>query len=247
MSKQTANWAWHLDVLESSPSTNAELKSRLKSNQAQIGSALFAKRQTQGRGRLDRPWISPPGNIALSAIVPGMVKPYQLCLVAGLSLQRTLAQKMGLSCLIKWPNDIWVDKRKLAGILSEAIPEKQAVVIGFGINYQSREVDFPSELKSTIAILSECTELKLSAEDFVSALLEAFQADWWRYASQGLGPLLPEILENFAFLEQNVMVTEAAQTPYQARVKTLSPEGFLVIETADGKSRELVAGDVRPC
>lgn len=246
-SLQTANWAWHLEVLENSPSTNSELKARLKSNQSGYGSALLAKRQTLGRGRLDRSWISPPGNIALSAVVPGDSEAYQLSLVAGLSLRRTLEQKTGLKCQIKWPNDIWVGNRKLAGILCEAVPEKQAVVVGFGINYLSRVRDFPTDLQPTIATVSECAKPSLAPEDFVRTLLDAFQTDWLRYASHGLAALLPEILENLAFLGQNVMVTEAAELSYQAQVVGLSPKGFLTLKTADGQNRDLIAGDVRPC
>jgi len=245
MNNQNQNWAWHLDVLASSPSTNAELKSRLKSEQASIGSALLTRCQTNGRGRLERSWISPPGNIALSAVVPGEAKAYQLSLLAGLSLQRTLAQKIGLKCQIKWPNDLLIKKRKLAGILCEAVPDKQAVVVGFGINYESLNMDFPEELRPMIATVSEFTKLKLSAKDFAMALLDSFQADWLRYNTLGLEALLPEILENFAFLGQNVTVTEASEPPYAARVKGLTPEGFLIIEMANGSVRQLVAGDVR--
>jgi biotin-(acetyl-CoA carboxylase) ligase len=85
----------------------------------------------------------------------------------------------------------------------------------------------------------------LSAEDFSAALLGSFQTDCQRYETFGLEALLPEILENFAFLGQDITVTEAPEPPYQARVKGLTPDGFLIIETADGNLRPLVAGDVR--
>ncbi|WP_249115768.1 biotin--[acetyl-CoA-carboxylase] ligase [Azoarcus sp. L1K30] len=134
--------AFSLRWLETCASTNAELMTHTPADDGQVH-VLIAGAQTAGRGRRGRQWQSWPGHSltfsALWRFDPGVPAPAGLSLVVGLALAITL-EKLGVHGVqLKWPNDVLVHGRKLAGILIELLPGRgptPAAVIGIGINLQ---------------------------------------------------------------------------------------------------------------
>ena len=118
------------------------------------GAVVLADRQTAGRGRRGRAWFSPPGSGLYASVVvaPGrassdpMRATMLLTLAAGVALTEGVEAASGLQADLKWPNDLYVSRRKLAGILAEASGER--VILGFGINTSA--VSYPPELREHV-------------------------------------------------------------------------------------------------
>lgn len=134
--------AYPLIELDSIDSTNDEAKRLIKSGKAENGMVITAKRQTGGRGRMDRVWESPEGNLYLSMILKLdsiVADATELSFVAAVALGEVLQGLMGESHKIeyKWPNDILVNKEKISGILLESIGTTKKtdwVIVGVGVN-----------------------------------------------------------------------------------------------------------------
>jgi BirA family transcriptional regulator, biotin operon repressor / biotin---[acetyl-CoA-carboxylase] ligase len=137
-------------------STNARARELVKTG-APHGTVVTADEQTAGRGRQGRTWTAPPGKALLySAILRPLDERHLLLpLAVPLAVCETAEQlQPGIECRIKWPNDIWLDGRKLAGVLIEAKPQNGWAVIGVGLNLSIERDEFPAELRDTaISIL----------------------------------------------------------------------------------------------
>lgn len=133
----------------STGSTNTALKERVYSSSLPVYDVFFSDAQTGGRGRLGRSFYSPPGGAYFSAAYPLEGTPKNIpffTLLAGAALMRSIKELTGVETLIKWPNDIYFNGRKLAGILTELVSAngRQTVVFGAGVNISV--TDFPTEL-----------------------------------------------------------------------------------------------------
>jgi BirA family biotin operon repressor/biotin-[acetyl-CoA-carboxylase] ligase len=147
------------------------------------GTLVTAGQQTAGRGRQGRTWVAPAGRALLCSVVV-RDPPRLLPLAAGVAVASTV----GPEALVKWPNDVLVDGRKVAGILVEGRPQERWAVVGIGLNVALREDDFPPELRETAGTLGldpeaiEPTLERLLAglERWIAAppeaVLEAFRA-----------------------------------------------------------------------
>ncbi|CAN5600329.1 N/A [soil metagenome] len=132
---------------DSTDSTNDRLRA-LAGEGAENGTVVTAAEQSAGRGRHGRRWSAPPGSAFLFS---GLLRPLDLRhlmlpLAVPLAVCDAVEQLAPLECAVKWPNDIWVAERKLAGILIEARPPEWAV-IGVGINLSVADDEFPSDLR----------------------------------------------------------------------------------------------------
>lgn len=122
-------------------STNARARA-LAERAAPHGTLITAAEQTEGRGRQGRSWIAPPGRALLCSLVLRQ-PPRLLPLAAGIAV----AEEAGASALLKWPNDVLIDGRKVAGILVEGRPQHGWAVVGIGLNVAMDVHDFPEELR----------------------------------------------------------------------------------------------------
>jgi BirA family biotin operon repressor/biotin-[acetyl-CoA-carboxylase] ligase len=128
-------------------STNARAR-ELAGSGAPHGTLVTASAQSAGRGRQGRTWVAEPGRALLCSIVI-RDPPRLLPLAAGVAV----AELVGPPALIKWPNDVLVDGRKVAGILVEGRPQEGWAVLGIGLNVALRDSDFPPELRETAGTL----------------------------------------------------------------------------------------------
>jgi BirA family transcriptional regulator, biotin operon repressor / biotin---[acetyl-CoA-carboxylase] ligase len=129
-------------------STNERAK-QLALNGAPHGTLVTADEQTAGRGRQGRSWLAPPGKALLMSVVLrelGAAQAY-LPLAAALAVCEASEQSADVRCQIKWPNDVWVGGRKLAGILVEGRPQEGWAVLGIGLNVSTTPDEFPEELR----------------------------------------------------------------------------------------------------
>ncbi len=132
-------------------STNARARELVEAG-APHGTVVTAAEQTAGRGRQGRTWTAPPGKALLySAILRPLDERHLLLPLAVPLAVCEAAEELepGIECQVKWPNDIWVKGRKLAGILIEAKPQDGWAVIGVGLNLSIAPDEFPPELQDT--------------------------------------------------------------------------------------------------
>jgi BirA family biotin operon repressor/biotin-[acetyl-CoA-carboxylase] ligase len=165
-------------LLDEVDSTSTELKRRIKQG-AMPGTIAVAHRQTQGRGRLGRVWHSSPlGNLYLSILMetgaPTNETVPLLPLAAGIAAHEA-ATEVGAYCHLKWPNDVLVSGKKLAGILCEAVmmsKDRAQVIVGLGVNIP--DAPFPPEIAHTAVslntVLKKEIDISFLAAGFVSSL-----------------------------------------------------------------------------
>jgi len=141
------------------------------------GALVTADEQTAGRGRQGRAWVAPPGKALLMSVVLrdlGAAQAY-LPLAAALAVCEASEQSAPVRCAIKWPNDVWVDGRKVAGILVEGRPQEGWAVLGIGINVSTTADEFPDDLRDIATSLgADSTEEVLER---LTAALDARLAD----------------------------------------------------------------------
>jgi BirA family biotin operon repressor/biotin-[acetyl-CoA-carboxylase] ligase len=161
-------------------STNERAK-ELALGGAPHGTIVTADEQTAGRGRQGRQWLAPPGRALLVSVVLRHLGGAQahLPLAAALAVCEACERSAPpLHCAIKWPNDVWLDGRKVAGILVEGRPQEGWAVLGIGLNVSTAEDEFPAELReiatSLAAAMPDAEPPAL--EDVLGQLLNALEA-----------------------------------------------------------------------
>ena len=172
-------------VKEQVTSTNSVLK-ELAIEGAAEGSVLIALRQTGGRGRMVRSFVSPPGGIYLSMLLSPRCSPeasLSLTPCAAVAVQRAIARLSDAQADIKWPNDLLVEGKKVCGILCESLfyQGQQKLIIGVGLNVNTPPEAFTGELSAIAGSLFSVTGKKLSIQRAAEALIEEFDrmyADW---------------------------------------------------------------------
>jgi BirA family biotin operon repressor/biotin-[acetyl-CoA-carboxylase] ligase len=154
-------------------STNERAKD-LAMQGAPHGTIVTADEQTAGRGRQGRAWVAAPGSaLLLSVLLRDLGKAQaHLPLAAALAVCDACERAAPVSCRIKWPNDVWIDGRKVAGILIEGRPQEGWAVLGVGVNVSTREGDFPPELRDiATSIAASIDSANAPALDSVLAFL----------------------------------------------------------------------------
>jgi len=155
-------------------STNERAR-ELAARGAPHGTLVTADEQSAGRGRQGRSWTAPPRTAVLMSVLLREIDPL-LPLAAALAVCEACEEEGRVACQVKWPNDVWIDRRKVAGILVEGRPQEGWAVLGIGLNVAIREADFPPELQSiATSLLIEDGERPL---DDVLALLVDALARW---------------------------------------------------------------------
>ena len=183
-------------TLEETDSTNAALR-QLAQNGALEGTAVLARSQTQGRGRQGRTWHSPPG---LGVYLSVLLRPAAwaaddagwLAVLGGLAVAEALDRLGVLRVALKWPNDVLVNGRKIAGVLVEprlAERKVEFAVLGAGINIHHRAEDFPQELR-TLATSCRQEGVQTDRARAMEVFLECLERRYTEIRQVGFGPLL---------------------------------------------------------
>ncbi len=151
------------------------------------GAVAVADHQTAGRGRLGRRWLAPAGTAIQASVVlrppPARHLP-QLSLVGGLAVAETVEDALDLSAQIKWPNDVMVDRRKVAGILAEA--RNDVVVLGIGLNVNQTRDDLPADAKLAPASLRTVDGVERARAPLLADLLARLERHYVAWREHGL-------------------------------------------------------------
>lgn len=239
-----------ISVLETVDSTNTYLLNRADSG---VTSAIaVADAQISGRGRMGRRWHSPPGkNIYMSMLVPLRVPPAKapvITIVAGLSVASVLWEDLGIDCRVKWPNDVYLGGKKVCGILSDMVAELDAtrcVIIGIGINVNSDSRDFPGEFRERVISLKEFSGKDIMRVDLLCSIIDRLMGNLERFARDGFEVFLDE-WNRYSYLKGKTVIVDTGEGEVRGEVKGIHPErGYMMVESPDGKSVEVVSGRVR--
>ena len=208
------------------------------------GTAVIADRQTTGRGRLKRAWVSPKGNIAVTIILYPARKNLQfLTMLASLAVMHCIEKTTGLKCRLKWPNDVLINNKKVCGILLESQAASDNVdyaIIGIGINVNMKLLDYP-EISAIATSLADETGEEVSRLVLLRNLFLEMEK---LYLSLQAGEsLLAEWRDKLITLGKNIHV-RSGDDVFEGIAESVADDGSLMLRCADGKLLKFMAGDV---
>lgn len=211
------------------------------------GTVVVADHQTQGKGRLGRTWEANQGeNLMFSVVLRPRLTAEGLNLLPlqiAVSLARVLKEQTGLPVECKWPNDLLIGGRKVAGILIEGAfrqSDVDYVVVGVGLNVNQRL--FGNDLLHRATSLALAAGREFDRAEILRCLLRGLERDYTRSTSQGFRDVVPEWLASTGMLNKSIQVSQQGSV-IEGIVKGLSPEGGLVLSSG-GRDTTLFAGDV---
>ena len=248
-SRLGTRWAGKtVKYFETVDSTNDRAK-KLADEGAPNGLLVVADCQEGGKGRRGRAWSSPKGEmIAMTLLIRPHMRPEKasmVTLVMGLAAARACRRAAGISVQIKWPNDIVVNGKKLCGILTEMgaeLNEIHYLVIGTGINVNIKA--FPEELTEKATSLYLETGKDISRAQLIQYCMEEFEECYEVFMrTQDMSGLIEEYNSLLVNRGREVCVLEPG-CEYRGIAKGINQDGELLIETEDGGSRAVYAGEV---
>ena len=232
-------------------STNSHARELAEAG-APEGTVVVAESQSQGRGRLGRRWESPPfANLYLSILLRPQLSPAhaaQITLMAAVALADVVDGYIPGQAAIKWPNDILIGNKKLAGILTEAscdVERVRYVILGVGINLNYSNRAMPEEIRRRATSLFEATGKPIHRETFLRRLLQGIERCYGELENAGFTALAPRWQNYFAWRGRRVRVELLNQVTI-GTAKGIDGDGALLLEDDSGVERRIVAGDVIP-
>jgi BirA family biotin operon repressor/biotin-[acetyl-CoA-carboxylase] ligase len=230
-------------------STNSKAY-QLALNGAKEGEVVIAESQHKGRGRIGRHWFSPPYlNLYLSAILRPDIPPHQaslITLLAAVAAAEAIEKFSGLPPLIKWPNDILLRDRKVAGLLNEIHSEMDRihfVILGIGVNLNMDEKMFPEEIRTVATSLKREMGQTISRKTFLKILLQELERWYMIFSGEGGSSILKAWKEKAQIKGRTVKVTSFNEILMGVAIDVDS-EGALILETREGERRRIIAGDI---
>lgn len=215
------------------------------------GGLVLAEEQTRGRGRRDRTWDSPPGlGIYASLILrPGIeaVRAPLFTLMAAVAVAEALREVCLMDARIKWPNDVVVGGRKIAGVLAEcrgSEPRIHEMVVGIGVNVNHREADFSRALlERATSVLIE-TGSPADRAPLLAAILEGFERRYASLLKGGATDLLAAWEGLAAVPRGGRVVVEGPHGRREGRISGLDEEGALILEAPEGGTMRIPFGEI---
>jgi BirA family transcriptional regulator, biotin operon repressor / biotin---[acetyl-CoA-carboxylase] ligase len=222
----------------------------LASHGAKEGEVILAESQEQGRGRLGRKWLSPSFlNLYLSVILRPNIPPQQaslITLMAAVATFDTIQTFSGLDPLIKWPNDILLGGRKVAGLLNEIKSETDRihfVILGMGVNLNMDTEMFPREIRPIATSLKIEMREVVSRKTFLQSLLKELETWYLIFLEKG-GPAILKAWRDRARIKGRHMKVSSFGEPLEGFAVDVDSDGALILEVAGGARKRIIAGDV---
>jgi BirA family biotin operon repressor/biotin-[acetyl-CoA-carboxylase] ligase len=214
------------------------------------GALFLAETQTHGKGRLGRRWISPPGvNLYISVLLRPRFPPMQapvVTLMAAVALAEAIIDVTGLDAWIKWPNDILIQGKKVAGILTEMHAEQDTIhylVVGVGINVNLDPETLPEDIRAKSTSLKSCLGEKVDRTELLCRFLECLARDYGVLNQEG-PPAIFSRWDAFSRVTGRRVRVSAPRERIEGQVEGISSEGALIVRLPDGNRRDIFSGDV---
>ena len=220
-------------VFEETASTN-DIVAHLARSQIAEGLVVFAESQTKGRGRHGRTWISPRGKgLWFSVLLRPQFPLPRITVAASVAVARVV-RELGLDARIKWPNDVTVNGRKLAGILTEASYGNAILGVGLNVNCQTEEI--PADIATSMLIETGQPQDRVAlAANLLSAIGKCYQADF--------DSVVAEWAQLSTTLGRQLVVTMGARR-IEGQAQALDGDGALLLRLDNGQIERILGADV---
>jgi BirA family biotin operon repressor/biotin-[acetyl-CoA-carboxylase] ligase len=236
-------------VFEETTSTNDVIE-KLARDGVKEGAVVFAESQTRGRGRLGRRWMSPARKgLWFSVLLRPELQPQettQLTVASATALARAIRSATGLQPEIKWPNDLLIRGRKLAGILTELHAELDRVkyvILGIGVDVNLNAGDFPPDLRKGSTSLKVEAGRPILRSELAVGILRALDEDYARVCSGRFSDVADEWEAACSTLGHEVII-RTGDRQIRGRAESLGEDGALLLRTDHGHLERIIGGDV---
>ena len=236
-------------VFQKTTSTN-DVVEKLARDGVREGVVVFAESQTSGRGRLGRRWTSPgQKGLWFSVLLRPDLRPQeatQLTVASATALARAIESATELKPEIKWPNDILIGGKKVAGVLTELNAELDHVkyiVLGIGVNVNLNAGEFPVELRKSATSLKIETGVVISRPELAAALLRELDEDYHRVCDGRFAVVADEWEAKCSTLGHEVVI-RTGDRQLRGRAESLGEDGALLLRTDYGHLERIIGGDV---
>ncbi|MBD3206459.1 biotin--[acetyl-CoA-carboxylase] ligase [Candidatus Bathyarchaeota archaeon] len=238
---------WKISHLDELSSTN-DIAKELASDGCDEGTVVIAGIQTSGRGRLSRRWISPKGGLWFSIILRPQMLPEEsnlLNVLASVSICKVIRNKFNLNTVIKWPNDILIEEKKVCGILIENSVTSGQIeysVIGIGINTNIDNSYFSEELNAT-SLNSEVNR-EINNENLLKHILSEIKLSYDNLRRGEITSLLNE------WVEMNCLIGKMVKAYDESRVIVgkaidVDDSGNLIVNTKNGDIHKISSASIK--
>ena len=216
------------------------------------GTLVIAEKQLSGRGRRGRSWLSPAGEgiyaslLLRPAMSPGMAP--RITLMTAVAIAEAMLSLVRIDLKIKWPNDILVNGRKLAGILTELSADMDAVnyiVVGLGVNVNTPPEHFSEELRDQATSIYIETGEKLSRTRLTRVWLQHFEKYYEMFKKNDFSPIMHRWKQLSGFIGQKIMVDVVGEK-HVGEVVEIDEDGVLILKDEQGGYRRIFSGDITP-
>lgn len=238
-----------IQVFQQTSSTN-DIVEKLARDGVKEGVVVFAESQTRGRGRLGRQWLSPPRKgLWFSVLLRPALRPQaatQLTVAAATALFRAIRDQTGITPEIKWPNDILIDGRKVAGVLTELGAELDHIkhlTLGIGVDVNLTASEFPPELRKIATSLKIEAGRHLQRAELAAAILRELDRDYERICSQQFDQVADEWEAHCTTIGRRVNI-QVGNRILQGQAEALDDDGALLLRTQHGHLERIIGGDV---
>jgi BirA family biotin operon repressor/biotin-[acetyl-CoA-carboxylase] ligase len=236
-------------VFEETTSTNDVIE-KLARDGVKEGVVVFAESQTKGRGRLGRKWISPERKgLWFSILLRPDLRPQettQLTVASATALRRAIQSETGLQPEIKWPNDILIGGKKVAGILTELSAELDRVkhiILGIGVDVNLVAGEFPPELRKLATSLKIESGRAIERPELAAAILRELDFDYARICAGKFTAVADEWEAHCATIGHDVTI-QIGGRKIRGRAESLDDDGALLVRTEHGHLERITGGDV---
>ena len=238
-----------IQVFEQTTSTN-DVMEKFARDGVKEGVVVFAESQTKGRGRLGRKWISPERKgLWFSVLLRPDLRPQeatQLTVASATALRRAIQNETSLKPEIKWPNDILIGGKKVAGILTELgaeVDRVKHIILGIGLDVNLDAGELPAELRKTATSLKIETGETVSRAELAVAILRELDFDYARICGGKFPVVADEWEAHCVTIGRNVTVL-IGDRAIRGRAESLDDDGALLLRTEHGHLERIIGGDV---
>jgi BirA family biotin operon repressor/biotin-[acetyl-CoA-carboxylase] ligase len=236
-------------VFRQTTSTN-DVVEKMARDGVKEGVVVFAETQTCGRGRLGRKWTSPPGKgLWFSILLRPDMRPLEMTRItvaSATALRRAIAGHSGLTTDIKWPNDILINGRKVAGILTELSAELDHVnfvILGIGVDVNVAASDLAPDVRRTATSLKIEAGRSIPRPDLAVAILRELDHDYNRIGIGQFAAVSDEWQEHCVTLGRHVSIRMGPHE-FRGRAEALGENGELLLRSEHGHLERISGGDV---
>jgi len=240
-----------LEFLKLTASTNADAF-RLAEDGAVEGTVVLTDSQTGGKGRRGRIWSSPAGvNLYCSVVLRPAIMPHeapQLTFLSAVAAARAIEQTTQLSPEIKWPNDLLVSGKKVAGLLNEMSAETDGinfVILGIGVNLNMTADQFPGDLRHPATSLLLESGVRVDRSRFTATILRELDRLYADFLAHGFGPVREEWQRRCNASGRQVLVNDSGTECTGGRFIGIDSDGAMLLRSDDDKLHRITCGDVR--